>query len=234
VTGQAGAPARSGSELLVRGASAIVMAALALAATWAGGLWFAAFWGLAALGTLAEWWRLVASGGWAWRLAGVLYAVAVAAAPVILRGDPLWGMAALLWLYAAVWLSDIMAFACGRLIGGPRLWPALSPRKTWAGLIGGTLGGTVAAVCVAAAAGAAALAPVVALSFAVALASQGGDLLESAIKRRFGAKDSSHVIPGHGGIMDRIDGFVIAATVAAVVGAVHAGFGHAGEGVLSW
>jgi phosphatidate cytidylyltransferase len=222
------------SELALRVASALVLAALALAAAWAGGAWLAAFWAAAALGTLVEWWRLTAAGGPTWRLAGVVYAGALAAAPVILRGDPRWGLAALLWLYAAVWASDVMAYACGRTFGGPKLWPRLSPNKTWSGLVGGTLGGTGVAVAVAAAAGVPALGPVVPLSFVVALASQGGDLLESAIKRRFGAKDSSHAIPGHGGIMDRIDGFVTAASLAAIVGAARLGLGHAGAGVLAW
>jgi phosphatidate cytidylyltransferase len=208
VTGEAGALGSRGSELALRIVSAVVLAALALAAAWAGGGWLAAFWAVAGLGTLVEWWRLTAPGGAGWRLAGVVY--------------------------AAVWLSDIMAFACGRTLGGPKLWPRLSPKKTWSGLLGGTAAGTAGAVVVAAVAGAPLLGPVAVLSFVVALASQGGDLLESAVKRRFGAKDSSHVIPGHGGIMDRIDGFVTAAALAALVGALRAGIGHAGEGVLSW
>jgi phosphatidate cytidylyltransferase len=234
VTGEAGALGSRGSELALRIASAVVLAALALAAAWAGGGWLAAFWAVAGLGTLVEWWRLTAPGGAGWRLAGVVYAAVLVAGPVILRDDPRWGFAALLWLYAAVWLSDIMAFACGRTLGGPKLWPRLSPKKTWSGLLGGTAAGTAGAVVVAAVAGAPLLGPVAVLSFVVALASQGGDLLESAVKRRFGAKDSSHVIPGHGGIMDRIDGFVTAAALAALVGALRAGIGHAGEGVLSW
>ncbi|HVV93764.1 MAG TPA: phosphatidate cytidylyltransferase [Hyphomicrobiales bacterium] len=234
MTRDAGVLASRGSELALRIASAIVLAALALGAAWAGGGWLAAFWAVAAVGTLVEWWRLTAPGGPIWQLAGVVYAAILVAAPVVLRGDPAWGFAALLWLYAAVWLSDIMAFACGRALGGPKLWPRLSPKKTWSGLLGGTVAGTGGAVAVAWAAGAPALGPVALLSFVVALASQGGDLLESALKRRFGAKDSSHVIPGHGGIMDRIDGFVTAAALAALVGVLRAGLGHAGEGVLAW
>jgi phosphatidate cytidylyltransferase len=222
------------SEFATRVVSAVVLAALALLAAWGGVLWVALFWAAAAAATLVEWWRLTAAGGAPWRLAGILYAGAVVAAPAVLRDDPRWGFAALLWLYAVVWGSDVMAYAVGRAVGGPKLWPRVSPGKTWSGLAGGTLGATALAVAVAAAFAVPDLGAVAGLSFVVALASQGGDLLESAIKRRFGAKDSSHAIPGHGGVMDRIDGFVIAATVAAAVGVARAGFGHAGEGLLLW
>jgi phosphatidate cytidylyltransferase len=223
-----------GSEFAARVVSALVLAALALLAAWGGPLWVALFWAFAAVATLVEWWALVAPGGAVWRLAGILYAAALVAAPVVLRADPAWGLWALLWLYVTVWGSDIMAYACGRTLGGPKLWRRVSPGKTWSGLAGGTLCGVAAAVAVAALAGVPDLGAVAVLSFAVALASQGGDLLESAIKRRFGAKDTSHAIPGHGGVMDRIDGFVVAATLAALVGVTRAGWGHAGEGVLLW
>jgi phosphatidate cytidylyltransferase len=139
-----------------------------------------------------------------------------------------------LWLYVVVWGSDIMAYACGRTLGGPKLWPRVSPGKTWSGLAGGTVFGAGAALAVAGLAGVPNLGAVAVLSFVVALVSQGGDLLESAIKRRFGVKDSGHAIPGHGGVMDRIDGFVAAAAVVAVIGIVRAGWWHVGEGVLLW
>lgn len=221
-------------DLATRMVSAVVLAALALLAAWAGVLWVALFWAGAAVATLVEWWSLTTTGGAAWRLTGFVYAAAVVIAPVVLRDDPSWGLAALLWLYAVVWGSDVMAYVVGRSVGGPKLWPRVSPGKTWSGLIGGTLGAVALASVVGAAFSVPDLGAVAGLGFVVALASQGGDLLESAIKRRFGAKDTSHVIPGHGGVMDRIDGFVIAGTLAAVVGVARAGFGHAGEGLLLW
>ncbi len=125
-----------------------------------------------------------------------------------------------LWLFAVVWATDVGAFAAGRLIGGPRLAPRVSPKKTWAG----AAGGLAAALAVSAAAAALGLAGpgaladptvVILLGAALGIAAQAGDLLESAIKRRFGVKDVSHIIPGHGGAMDRVDGILVAAPVAA-------------------
>jgi phosphatidate cytidylyltransferase len=234
VTLPAAGPRAPGAEFAVRFASAVVLAALALLAAWGGTLWVVLFWAVAAVATLVEWWARVAPGGPVWRAAGILYAGALVVAPAVLRADPGFGLWALLWVYVVVWGSDVMAYACGRTLGGPKLWPRVSPGKTWSGLIGGTLCATILAVAVAALAGASNLGVMAAVSFFVALSSQGGDLLESAIKRRFGVKDSSHVIPGHGGVMDRIDGFVIAAALSAAIGVARAGTGHAGEGLLLW
>jgi phosphatidate cytidylyltransferase len=151
---------------------------------------------------------------------GVLYAGAAAMPAILLRAGPGPGFAAILFLFAVVWGSDVMAYFTGRSLGGPKLWPRLSPKKTWSGFIGGTLCGGLAGLAVASLAGAPAPAAVLGLGIVLAMVSQGGDLLESAVKRRFGAKDASNLIPGHGGVMDRLDGFIAAATVAAIVAAL--------------
>jgi phosphatidate cytidylyltransferase len=153
--------------------------------------------------------------------AGFIYAVCVAVPVVILRADPQYGIVATIWLYLVVWGTDIGAFVAGRLLQGPRLWPRVSPNKTWSGLIGGTVLGVVAAVLFAATRGWEEM-PLTANGFvpasiALSLATHAGDLLESALKRRFNIKDSSQTIPGHGGFMDRLDGFAIASLVALVV-----------------
>jgi phosphatidate cytidylyltransferase len=225
--------ARKTSELKARILSGIVMAGAALVCAWLGGIFLFVFWLVAATALLIEWWKLTgASIGW--KFPGVVYAATALAAPVILRMDAEMGLAALLWLFAVVWVSDVMAYVCGRLIGGPKLWPRLSPKKTWAGFIGGTAFSVAAATGVAWFFGAPALVPVAIVSLIAAVISQGGDLFESSLKRRFGVKDSGRLIPGHGGVMDRLDGFVLAGGFALVLGLWRGGLEAAGRGVLSW
>ena len=161
---------------------------------------------------------LVLPGGHLWLASGALYAGAGAIALAWLRADPAAGQANLLFLVLAVWASDIGAYVAGRLIGGPKLAPRISPGKTRSGAAGGLV-----AAMLAGAAAAQAMAPGAPLRAAVlagvlAVASQAGDLLESAIKRGFGVKDSGRLIPGHGGLLDRLDGLLLAAPVAAVLG----------------
>jgi phosphatidate cytidylyltransferase len=169
-----------------------------------------------------------------WCVAGVLYAGALLIAPVLLRRDASHGFAALVFLFAIVWLTDIAAYFCGRALGGPKLMPAVSPNKTWSGAIGGTLCGIAGGVAVAWYAGIPNLVAVGLLALLFSAASQAGDLIESAIKRRFDAKDASGLIPGHGGVMDRVDGFVIAVTVAAVIGIARGGVETPAQGLLVW
>ncbi len=155
-----------------------------------------------------------------WSGAGVLYAGAILASPVLLRASPAYGLAAILWLFAVVWGADIMAYFGGRLIGGPRLWPRVSPGKTWSGAVVGAVSGALVGVAVALLAAPSGVhpVPILILGFAAAVVEGLGDLFESAVKRRFDVKDSSQLIPGHGGLMDRLDGFVAAATFAVLVG----------------
>jgi phosphatidate cytidylyltransferase len=140
-----------------------------------------------------------------------------AAALVFLRSDTSLGAVALLYLFAVAWTTDTASYAAGPLIGGPKLAPRISPRKTWSGFIVGALtpalvGFAFALVLTDTSAWRLAL-----VSVALALACQLGDLLESAVKRNFGAKDMSQLIPGHGGLLDRIDGLLIAAILASLI-----------------
>jgi phosphatidate cytidylyltransferase len=149
--------------------------------------------------------------------AGLLYGACVALPVVMLRSGP-HGLALTLWLYALVWATDIGAFFVGRGLGGPKLWRRISPNKTWSGLVGGTVLGVAAALLVNLALHALELsaAALVALTVSVSLAAHAGDLLESALKRKFSIKDSSQLIPGHGGFMDRLDGFALASLAVLV------------------
>ena len=168
-----------------------------------------------------------------WVLAGGLYAGAILGAPAVLRSDAEYGLPALLLLFGVVWTTDVMAYFVGRALAGPKLWPAVSPKKTWSGAVGGTAGATLVGSGLAALAGLS----VPALAFVcvmLSLAAQAGDLLESALKRRFGAKNASELIPGHGGLMDRLDGFVVAALAAALLGVARGGFEAPARGLLIW
>jgi phosphatidate cytidylyltransferase len=170
----------------------------------------------------------------AWAAAGVLYAGAVLIAPMVLRADPSHGFAAILFIFAIVWATDIFGYFIGRWIGGPKLWPAVSPKKTWSGALGGALGGTAAGLATCRFAGLDLAPMLVLVTLALSIASQAGDLLESAIKRHFGAKDASHLIPGHGGLMDRLDGFLTAVLAAVMVGLLRGGLDGAAQGLLVW
>ena len=119
----------------------------------------------------------------------------------------------MLWLFAVVWATDIGAYAAGRTIGGPKLAPAISPNKTWSGLAGGVALAAAVGAIAAWIQGAVDVVLLAAVSGVLAVVAQGGDLLESRLKRRVGAKDSSNLIPGHGGFLDRFDGILAAALV---------------------
>lgn len=167
-----------------------------------------------------------------WAAAGVLYAGALVASVGLLRVSPSFGMASILWLFAVVWGADIAAYFAGRLIGGPRLWPRVSPGKTWAGAIVGAFAGAVLGLMLAAWTNR--LAALFWLGLATAIVSELGDLFESALKRRFGVKDSSGLIPGHGGLMDRLDAFTSASFFAAVVAILHPKGDYIASGLFQW
>jgi phosphatidate cytidylyltransferase len=175
-----------------------------------------------------------AAGRRVWGGAGLVYAGVVLIAPVVLRRDPELGLLAILFLFAVVWSTDILGYFVGRAIGGARLAPRLSPKKTWSGACGGALGAVAAGVAVVYAAGGTALLPAACIACVLSVASQAGDLFESAVKRRFGVKDASHVIPGHGGLMDRLDGFIAASGVAALLGVMRGGMDASARGLLLW
>jgi phosphatidate cytidylyltransferase len=151
-----------------------------------------------------------------WMAGGLLYAGLPAIALVWLRDQPQ-GLGLVLWVLTLVWATDIFAYFAGRAIGGPKIAPKISPKKTWAGLAGGVAGAMLVGGAVADAAGFPA--PLFAtLSGGLAVLAQAGDFFESWLKRRVGVKDSGTLLPGHGGIMDRVDGLVpVAVLVAAAL-----------------
>lgn len=260
------------SNLQQRVASAVVLVALALALTWAGGFWYRILCAGIAGAVLYEWMTMalpreaaahrivlavllavvlammlagvpaatlllalaaaiVVGAGHAaydqrgfWPVAGLAYAGLSAISLAALRGGDASGLAATLFLFAVVWATDILAYFVGRAIGGPKLAPSISPGKTWSGAIGGTIAGIIAGGAVALYAGIVwgVLATAV-LTFVLSVVSQVGDLFESSLKRRFGTKDSSGLIPGHGGVMDRVDGLVAAAFMLFIIGAAASG-----------
>ncbi len=258
------------SELGLRIVSGIVLAVVALGATWLGGPLFAVFWLAAGIAMAFEWIamtesepRAVLSALCAAGLAGLLvaykldsgfsaelgitvlalggivllaetrrdrlwaatgfgYAALVALVPTILRDRPDLGLLSVVWMFGVVWTTDIAAYFAGRAFGGPKLAARVSPKKTWSGFIGGLVGATLVGTLVVhlgrrfGAEPPIGLLWVAVVSAFASVASQIGDLAESGLKRRFGAKDSGHLIPGHGGVMDRLDGFAAVALLCGV------------------
>lgn len=152
---------------------------------------------------------------------GVFYAGLPALGLVHLRGLE-HGLVAVVFIFAVVWCTDIGAYAGGRAIGGPKLWPAVSPKKTWAGFVCGLAASALGGLAVMGVAGKEAMygsdvAVALAVAVALSMAGQCGDLFESFMKRHFGVKDSGTLIPGHGGAMDRLDSIVFAASLAALL-----------------
>lgn len=167
-----------------------------------------------------------------WRPLGVLYVSLLGMGLLVLRLSD-GGLPAVLLLFAVVWATDTGAFFSGRLVGGAKLWPAVSPNKTWAGAIGGLVAGVVAGVVVASLLSVHLSVPLVIIIFLLSIASQTGDLFELAVKRWFGAKDSGTILPGHGGLMDRVDSLTFAAGLGAVIGYLHGG-ANVALGLLQW
>ncbi|QTK78746.1 Phosphatidate cytidylyltransferase [Agrobacterium tumefaciens] len=257
-------------ELRLRIVSAIVMAAVILAATWYGGILFRIVAGLLAILIYYEWstitrmsesnptgnawgWFSVAviagntifgeasldlpllSGftltaalfpvlrgrNW-WLVGGIFYAGLSGISLAAIRGDELTGLASILFIFAVVWSTDILAYFVGRAIGGPKLAPAISPGKTWSGAIGGAVAAIIGGALVSMAYHGRISLLVLGLALILSIFSQIGDLFESFVKRRFQVKDSSHLIPGHGGFMDRVDGLVFACFTVFLIAFVHA------------
>jgi phosphatidate cytidylyltransferase len=267
------------SNLQVRILSALVLAAVALALTWAGGFAFRVLCAAAAAAVFYEWTSMLrpaldarrAALGWlllaavlaallagapaAWlfgaaalsfvvfvavlRLGGqgiepavaLAYAAVAAIAVALLRNADAAGLMAILFLFAVNWATDIFAYFVGKAFGGPKLAPAISPGKTWSGALGGAAGGIVAGLLAASLSGHAGFGVFV-VALVLSIVSQAGDLFESAVKRRHGAKDSSNLIPGHGGVMDRIDGLVAAGFALYLVGAMSGGADQPAHGLF--
>lgn len=149
--------------------------------------------------------------------AGVLYTGLPVVALEWLRSDDSFGLLAVLFVLIVVVVTDTAAYAAGRTLGGPKLWPAVSPNKTWAGLVGGVSAAAAAGAAFPYVTGSGAPAWLAALGLLLGLVAQAGDLAESALKRHFNRKDASDLIPGHGGFMDRMDGIVTASVGAALI-----------------
>ena len=210
--------------------SAAVLAPIALACVWFGGLAFLLLIGAGLVLLIEEWIRLCRhANAPSLRAGGTLWIALAAAALLWVRADPAAGRANVLFLLLLIWASDTGAYLVGRLVGGPRLAPLISPGKTWSG----TAGGIVAALAVAGGAlwllpGAGNLTRAAAVALVFCVIGQLGDLAESWAKRRFGVKDSGTLIPGHGGLLDRLDALIAVAPFAALLALC------LGRGVLFW
>jgi phosphatidate cytidylyltransferase len=163
-----------------------------------------------------------------WTALGVLWVAVPCICFLWLAREESAGRAILLWLLAVVWATDIGAYAVGRSVGGPRLAPRWSPRKTWAGLAGGMLSAALAGGATALVLGLPSALPLVLASAGLAIVAQFGDLAESLAKRRFGVKDTSGLIPGHGGLLDRLDGLLAAIPAVALMTLI------GGQSVVAW
>jgi phosphatidate cytidylyltransferase len=207
------------SELVIRTATGVVMIVVALFAAIHGGYALAILAAAAATAVFYEWTRLAKGWGVHWYLAGFVYALLAAVALLWVRERADHGPDLLLWVFIVVWATDIGAYAVGRAIGGPKLAPAISPGKTWAGLYGGVAAATLLGGGWALFTGLPKVVLLLAPLFAIA--AQGGDLFESWMKRRAGVKDSGRWLPGHGGVFDRLDGLLPVAILTGI--AVFAG-----------
>lgn len=214
------------AALAASGTIALAVIGFSVALGWLGLASLIGLLGLAWIGFLAGEKRF-------WAVAGFLYAAAALVASVLMRQDPVNGFVALMFVLLLVWASDIGGYFAGRGIGGPKLWPRVSPKKTWAGAVG-AFAASLAVAGGFATFGLGKAVPLLLLAALLSVVSQAGDLFESAVKRRFGVKDSSHLIPGHGGLMDRLDGFIAAIFVAWIFGALRHGVHSAGSGLMVW
>lgn len=176
----------------------------------------------------------VASHHRGWAGAGILYAGLLLVAAIGLRADVGAGLLAILLLFAIVWGTDIFAYFVGRAVGGPKLAPAISPNKTWSGAVGGLLAALAAGLAVLRPIGIESILGAGLIILLLSAVSQGGDLFESHVKRLFQAKDAGTLIPGHGGVMDRLDGFIAAVVVAYIVGVLRGGWEAPAQGLVRW
>jgi phosphatidate cytidylyltransferase len=184
---------------------------------------------------------LAGDGRRVWAGAGLCYAGVLILSVCMIRPAVVGAFAgpfdlrAIVWLFAVVWGTDVMAYFAGRLIGGPKVWPAISPGKTWSGTLVGIAFGALAGLAIGLPRSILPVAamPLFALGLVAASASQAGDFFESGVKRHFGVKDSSQLIPGHGGVMDRLDGFIAAAAVIVLLG-LWRDASSIGEAVFRW
>jgi len=208
--------------LLLRVVSAVILGPLLLAAVWYGFPWIDVVAALCAPIMIREWFRLTRRRPVAFVLAAA-YSIAALLALLWLRHQPAYGRETILWILACVWATDIGAYFIGSLAGGAKLAPSISPSKTWSGLVGGMCFSAVVSAACGLVFDAGETLMLAAIGITIAVVAQGGDLLESAAKRRAGVKDSGNLIPGHGGILDRIDGLIAALVFIAALRLATAG-----------
>jgi phosphatidate cytidylyltransferase len=202
--------------LTLRILSALVLGPLLLAAIWFGFPWIDLVAAIAAPVMVWEWTRLT-RGRPLVRLLAYFYALAALVALLWLRHQPALGRETILWIVACIWATDIGAYFVGASVGGAKLAPRISPSKTWSGLIGGMAWAAAVSAAVGFAFGLGSTFSLSAIGACLAVVGQLGDLAESAAKRGAGVKDSGNLIPGHGGLLDRVDGLVAALVVVALV-----------------
>ena len=202
--------------LLPRVVSAAVLGPLLLAAVWIGFPWIDVVAAIAAPLMIGEWLRLTRRRPVA-RVSLFVYSIAALMALLWLRHQPTYGRETILWVVTCVWATDIGAYFVGSYADGAKLAPSISPSKTWSGLVGGASATAVVSALWGLAVGAGETLTLALTGVGIALVAQAGDLLESAQKRRAGVKDSGRLIPGHGGILDRIDGLIAALLFIALI-----------------
>ena len=169
-----------------------------------------------------------------WSYFGILYVGFPALAFILLRGDPDYGFFAILWIFLIVWSADTLAYFAGRIIGGPKLAPLISPKKTWAGLGGAVAGSALVSIIFGYVTQLNGILALATLAACLALVEQAGDLFESSLKRFHGVKDAGGLIPGHGGVIDRVDGLIAVAVAAALIGIYRDQGVSAARGLLHW
>jgi len=202
--------------LLLRILSAVVLGPLLLAAVWFGFPWIDLIAALVAPLLVRELARLT-RGRPMVRLSAFVYVLAAVVALLWLRHQPEMGRETVIWMLACTWATDIGAYFVGASAGGPKLAPRISPSKTWSGLIGGMAWAAVASAATGLAFGLGSTFSLAAIGAVLAIVAQLGDLAESALKRSAGVKDSGGLIPGHGGLLDRVDGLLAVLVVVALV-----------------
>jgi len=163
-----------------------------------------------------------------WTAAGLGWILLATICFVVLRADPVAGWPTTLWVLLVVWAIDTAAYIVGRSIGGPKLAPRISPNKTWSGLLGGMAGAVLVGLVFGWVEGVSPVWALALVSGGLAVVEQIGDIAESYAKRRFGAKDSGNLIPGHGGLLDRLDGMLAVVTAVVLLQIV------TGERILTW
>lgn len=202
--------------LALRIASSVVLGPICIAAIWVGFPWIDLMAAIAAPIVVSEWVRLTPRRP-LMRTLAIVYGIAALLALLWLRHQPQFGRETVIWIMACVWATDIGAYFVGSLAGGAKLAPSISPNKTWSGLIGGMCIAAVASAACGWAFGLGGSFALAVVGVGIAAVAQAGDLVESLAKRAAGVKDSGHIIPGHGGLLDRIDGLIAALVFVAAM-----------------